>query len=202
MPIKTGAKLDTLQALNIMASYLGIPPLANLSELPTEPDFVLAQGVLDDVTQTTLSQGLPCNTDFFYVLADLDPISGFTLIPDGALATTIIEDRRYTERDGLVYDTKERTFVTLTSLRAHIVWYQEFDALPELVKRYILTAASRSLVHRVKGDPGLSQMTIPDEHRTKIEFQRYVFNTGGVSLLDHADLHFITYRQNHYYRGY
>jgi len=200
MPIKTGAKLDTLQALNIMASYLGIPPLANLSELPTEPDFVLAQSVLNDITQTTLSMGLPCNTDYFFVLAELHPTSGFTIIPDGALSTTIVEDIRYTERDGLVYDTKELTFVTLTSLRAHIVWYQEFDALPELVKRYILTAASRSLIHRVKGDPGLSQLTIPDERRTKIEFQRYVFNTGQVSLLDHQDLQFITHRQQHYYR--
>lgn len=200
MPIRTGAKLDTLQALNTMASYLGIPPLNSLDDLATEPDFVLAQSVLDDVTQTTLSQGLPCNVDFFYVLSEVHPTSGFTIIPDGALSTTIVEHTRYTERDGLVYDTKEQVFVTDVSLRAHITWYQEFDELPELVKRYILTAASRSLVHRVKGDPGLSQMTIPDEHRTKIEFQRYVFNTGGVSLLDDADLSFISYRQQYYRR--
>lgn len=201
MPIKTGAKIDTLQALNTMAGYIGIPPLTSLIEVATEPDFILAQDILDEVTQTTLSQGLPCNTDFDYELTAVDGVTGYTIIPDGALLCQITSDNRFVERDGFVYNIKDKTFSTSTSLKAFVVWYQTFDELPELVKRYIITAASRAYVHRVKGDAGLSQLTITDERRTKIEFQRYSFTMADYSMLDDGDLDFTSFRRR-YYRRY
>lgn len=201
MPIRTGAKIDTLQALNTIAGYVGIPPITNLSQIPTEPDFVLAQDILDEVTQTTLSQGLPCNTDFDYVLDQLESGTNYTLIPDGALICHITSDNRFVERDGYAYNIKEKQFHTGTELKAFVVWYQTFDELPELVKRYIITAASRAYVHRVKGDAGLSQLTITDERRTKIEFQRYAFTMADYTMLDDSNLDFISFRRR-YYRRY
>ena len=201
MPIRTGAKLNTLQALNTMAGYVGIPPLTNIIQLDTEPDFLLAQQILDEVTQTTLSQGLPCNTDFDLVLSEVEDVTGFTLVPDGALMCHVTSDNRFVERDGYIYNIKEQANSVSTELKAYVIWFQEFDALPELVKRYIITAASRSFVHRVKGDAGLSQLTIPDERRTKIEFQRYTFTMADYSMLDDAELDFISFRPQ-YYRRY
>jgi len=201
MPIRTGAKIDTLQALNTMAGYVGIPPLTNIVEVSTEPDFILAQDILDEVTQTTLSQGLPCNTDFDYVLSDVELGTGYTIIPDGALICHVTSDNRFVERDGYVYNIKEKVNSTSTEHKAFVVWYQTFDALPELVKRYIITAASRTFVHRVKGDAGLSQLTITDERRTKIEFQRYAFTMADYSMIDDPELDFVSFRRR-YYRRY
>jgi len=201
MPIRTGAKIDTLQALNTMAGYVGIPPLVNLLDVDTEPDFILAQDILSEVTQTTLSQGLPCNTDFDFVLTDVEAGTGYTLIPDGALICHITSDNRFVERDGYVYNIKEQANSTSVEHKAFVVWYQEFDLLPELVKRYIITAASRAYVHRVKGDAGLSQLTITDERRTKIEFQRYTFTMADYSMIDDPELDFISFRRR-YYRRY
>jgi len=201
MPIRTGAKIDTLQALNTMAGYVGIPPITGLLDIDTDPDFKIAQDILEEVIQTTLSQGLPCNTDFDYPLTELEATTNYTIIPDGALICHITSDTRFTERDGYVYNMKEKDFSTSTEHKAFIVWYQEFDFLPELVKRYIITAASRAFVHRIKGDAGLSQLTITDERRTKIEFQRYAFTMADYSMLDNDDLDFISFRRR-YYRRY
>lgn len=201
MPIRIGAKIDTLQALNTMAGYVGIPPLTSLIEVDTEPDFKIALDILDEVTQTTLSQGLPCNTDFDFVLTEREAITDYTIIPDGALICHVTSDNRYVERDGYVYDIQEKVNSTSTEHKAFIVWFQEFDQLPELVKRYIITAASRAFVHRIKGDAGLSQLTITDERRTKIEFQRYSFTMADYSMLDDGDLDFIAFRRR-YYRSY
>jgi hypothetical protein len=201
MPIRTGEQLTTIKALNTMASYIGIPPINSLSDVDGFPDFKIAQEVLDEITQVTLSLGLPCNQDYEYQLTEVN-IDGNVVIPDGALICDL-ENPQYTERDGLVYDLKNKTNVTDTSLKAHIIWYQTFDALPELVKRYIITASSRALVARIKGDQGLQSLTLPDERRTKQEFDRYRFHMGDVSLLDHPDVDYIsrrkTYRRRRYY---
>jgi len=182
MPIRTNNILDTLIALNRMASFVGIPPLLNLSEVSTEPDFTLAQQILDEITQTTLSQGLPCNTRYNVTLTEVDT-DGFTIIPAGALICDII-DHGYVERDGLVYSIKENAPTTLTTLKAEIVDNMTYDDLPELVKSYIATRAARSFIARVKGDGTASQITIPDESRIAQEFHRYVYNVGDYTILD------------------
>ncbi len=182
MSIKTDDTIETLRALNIMASYIGIPPLTNLSEVATQPDFVIAQRVLDQITRSTLSQGLPCNRDYAYPLNEVNG-NLEVIIPVGALICDIIENN-YVERDGVVYDLKTRTNVTQTGLLADITWNWEFDDLPTLVQQYILVTASRSFVGRIKGEDSVLQLTIPDERRVKQEFQRYVYDMGDISLLD------------------
>lgn len=201
MPVKTNAQITTIQAINTMASYIGVPPINSLTEVDRNPDLKIAQDILNEITQTTLSLGLPCNIDYEYPLTEVNT-SLQVIIPDGALICDI-DNPQFTERDGLLYDYKARDFTTDTSQKAYIVWLQEFDNLPELVKRYITTAASRALVARVKGDQGLQSLTITDERRTKQEFDRYRFNMGDVSLLDHPEVDYIarrkTYRRRRYY---
>lgn len=167
-----------------MASYVGIPPLLALTDASTEPDFILAQQILDEIAQTTLSQGLPCNTRYNVTLDELST-EGLTIIPAGALICDII-DYGYVERDGLVFNTRDNTFSTLQTLKAEIVDNMTFDALPELVKKYISVRASRSFIARIKGDGTASQITIPDESRTAQEFHRYAYNVGDYTILNGA----------------
>jgi hypothetical protein len=182
-----------------MATYIGIPPLLNISQLTAEPDFVVANDILLEVTQTVLSQGLPCNTDYDFILSELR--DELTAVPEGALICDVSTDDRYVERDTYIYNMYTKEFETRVDLKANIVWDMTFDELPELVKRYIITVSSRAFVGRIKGDAALSQMTIPDERRTKQEFQRYVFKMGDWSMLDDPSLDFIT-RRLQYYRRY
>jgi hypothetical protein len=167
-----------------MASYIGIPPIANLGVIPSEPDFILAKSILDDVKRSTLSQGLPCNSDKDITLTDVND-SGYVIVPEGALICDVTS-YGYADRDGLIYNLKTREFSTDTSLKADIVWNWEFDSLPELVKQYITITASRAFVARVKGDDASINLTIPDERRIKQEFQRYVLHVGDVSTLDYG----------------
>lgn len=182
MPINTSNTLDTLTILNIMASYIGIPPLTNLNNITTEPDFLRAQEILNDVTRSVLSQGLPCNTDFEYELNDVDG-SGYVQVPAGALICDPIKEN-YVERSGLIYDLDSKAYVTTTGIKADITWDWTLDDLPTLVQQYISIVASRAFVSRIKGDGEAAQMSIPDERRVKQEFQRYVYNMGDVTILN------------------
>ena len=148
MPIRTDYDITTLSALNTMASYIGIPPITAITDIDTYPDIKLANEILDEITQATLAIGLPCNTDYEYPLTEVDG-SGYVMIPAGAMICDI-DDPQYTERDGLVYDYKTREFITDTNQTATIIWLQTFEDLPELVKRYIVTAASEHLLLELK----------------------------------------------------
>ena len=186
MPINTTASFTQLTAINLMAGYIGIPPITNLSTIADEPDFILANNILTESTETILSQGLPCNIDYDYPLTEL--LGGFIRIPAGSLICDVVTSG-FTERDGLVYDMKEQEFTTRTDLKADVTWNMSFDDLPELVKKYIATEASRSFVSRIKGDVLQAQLLVPDNMRVKQEFHRYVTNVGDVSMLDHSLSH-------------
>ena len=194
MPTRTGVKITKIKAINTMASYIGIPPISSLNAINQYPDLLLAQQVLDEMSQTVLASGLPCNVDYNYVLDEVD-IDGIVIIPDGALICDI-HNHKFRERDGRVYDVEAMSYHTGTGLQAYVIWDQEFDYLPELVKRYITVSASRSFVSRVKGDQGLLSLTIPDEIRTKNQFQEYVNKMSDVSLLDDPDLAYISFRKS------
>ncbi len=203
MPIRNDETLDTLTALNIMASYIGIPPLSNLIDLGSEPDFEVAHMVLDDVAKSTLAQGLPCNTDYNYTVDTFD-INGHLLLPEGALLCKPDTYERYVERDGKIYDLSAKAFVT-TPITATIVWNWTFDDLPMLVKQYITITASRAYVGRTKGDEAAVQLSIPDERRVSKEFQRYAYEMDSISVLDYGTSYLIanagrTKSLNHYYR--
>ena len=199
MPINVN-KIDTLLALNDIASYIGLPPLIQLTDLTTEPDFIMAQQILDESTRSILAQGLPCNTDYNFPLTEVD-VDSKVIVPAGAL-TCDIQQNGFVERDGLVYDTRLRESTEKLTLKAEVVWNLEFDLLPELVKKYITTVAARSFVARVKGDSALAQLTIPDEVRTKREFQRYVLAMGDISLLDGEVPYMIGRQGRNFYNFY
>ena len=183
MPINTTSSFTTITALNLMAGYIGIPPITNLTQVSSEPDFILAQNILTEVTETVLSHGLPCNTDYDYLLTETNG-AGEIIIPTGAMICDIVAFG-FVERDGKVYDIQNQEFTQRTDLKADITWNQTFDELPELVKRYIATEASRSFVARIKGDAQQAQLIVPDNRRVKQEFQRYVNSMGDYSMLNH-----------------
>lgn len=183
MPINTTASFTQLTALNLMAGYIGIPPITNLAVITSEPDFTLANNILTEATETILSQGLPCNVDYDFPLTEL--LNGYIRVPAGALICDVVTSG-FTERDSLIYDMSEQDFTTRTDLKADITWNMAFDDLPELVKKYIATEASRSFVSRIKGDVNQAQLLVPDNQRVKQEFHRYRNNMNDISMLDHS----------------
>lgn len=187
MPIRTDVIKTELTALNTMCSYVGIPPLVDLADVPNEPDFLLARQILEEITTSVLSRSLPCNSDYDYEITN-------ATVPAGAL-TCDPEDGDYTTRDGMIYDRTTRAVATSTSIKASIAWNMTFDSLPLLVQQYITVVAARSMVGRVKGDAALAQMTIPDEARVKMEFERYNTRLGDYSMLDNPQVAGINWRR-------
>ncbi len=189
MPIKTGVTRNELDALNKICSYVGLPPLLDILDVPNDPDFALAQLVLDEVRESILAASLPCNTDVGFT------VTGGT-VPDGALVCDPI-DIRYTIRDGKIYDATEFTDVT-EDTECDIAWNLTFDGLPLVVKNYITVVAARSMVGRVKGDQALLQLTIPDEARVRTAFAQYNQRLGDYSMLSNPHISGILYMR---YRG-
>jgi len=195
MPIKTDGAITRLSTLNTIASYLGMPPLINLVDAQSDPDFQTIDNIIDEVSVTIQSEGLPCNMDHDLPL-EPDPVTGEILIPAGALLTdpTQLIDNKYVEREGKLYDTKERTFNIGRTLKVDVIWTLEYDSLPQVVKRYVEVVAARTAIARLKGEADLAAGTQVDEARTLSEYQRYTQSVGDYNMLDNPDTAYIFHR--------
>jgi hypothetical protein len=203
MSIDTRVVLDELQALNTIASYGSLPPLLNISEVDSSPDFIAIRNVLNEMVEQVCLIGMPCNKDTDY---DLDPdVNGEVLIPDGAL--TVLPENQYMhyiiERNGKLYNNRDKTFTLDTTIPCEIYWLQTFESLPLTVRKYVTISAGRRWVSRYKTDEATLSLTADDFRRAESEFLRYTEANNNTNMLyDNYEMSYITDRSANSYRRY
>ena len=202
MSIDTRIVLSKLNALNTIVSYSGIAPVLTNEEVNDSPDHLLASNVLDEVIEQTCARTMPCNTDYEYPLdADGD---GFIVIPEGAI-TVLPESKwseRLVERDGKLYDLRERTFVINDTIKTTITWLLQFESLPQVVRKYITINSAMRFLSRFKGDDAVLATAQDDLRRAQAEYLRYVEQTSNVNMFNNPELNYITERDSRTYRRY
>jgi hypothetical protein len=203
MAINTSDSITELSALNIMATYLGIPALLDISDLAQEPDLLIAQRILNTTTREVLNRGLEINSDCgFTISPELD---GTILVPAGNLRWSVQYDyeERYVERDGKVYDKRDMTDQFTGDLVIDVVWNFDFASMPEMIKNYITVKSSFRFVARMKGSDSVLNTIQQDLVDAEYEFHRYTNGTSQRTLLDNRDVDLIVSRHldyNHHYR--
>ena len=208
MGINLTAQLSKLDALNSMASYIGIPPIQNISEVPLSPDFQLAELILDEMVNEVCSHGMPCNTDYKYELTP-DGVTGEIAVPAGAISIFPEDPNQgyFVERDGKLYDLDNQTDVFTSPVEVTIYWLYDFESLPQVVRKYLAVASARRFVSRVKGDDAVLQTTQLDLLRAETEFLSYSQQIGSVNMIyDNAETSYIidnnTPNSGYDYRAY
>lgn len=192
--INTADGITELTALSIMGSYIGIPPLLDINDLSMEPDYLVAQRILNTVTREVLNRGLELNSDCDFTLSQ--EVDGTVLVPLGSLRWNVKDDHEeyYVPRDGLIYNKNTQTTVLNEDLVVDIVWNLTFESLPEVVKHYIGVKSAFRFIGRMKGTDEVLNQAQMDLQDAEYEFKRYETGTSRQTMLDNPETNLIASR--------
>ena len=172
-----------LEAVNLMLSAIGEAPVSSLND-PSLLDASLAQEVLDQTSIAIQTRGLHCNTDLKLVLAK--EVNGEILLPSETVkvdSSDVSAHRDVVQRGNKLYDRDNNTFIFDEDITVDIVKLLEFNELPQHVRRYVTTKASRRFQTRFMGSETLAGFTAQDEQEALIEFERTEAQTEDTNLL-------------------
>ena len=164
----TVAATTELQAINIMMAAIGETPINTLTgTLPA--DIVMAQSTLTEVNKDVQSEGWSFNTEIDVTLTR-DGSNHINLPTDILRVDANIHQHPTIDpiQRGLkLYDRQNNKFNFDEDLICTIVYFREFDEIPEPARRYMTIKAARVFVDRLVGDQGLRTYTEQDEIRAR-----------------------------------
>ena len=175
-----------LDAVNLMLSAIGEAPVSSLTD-PSLLDASLAKEVLNQTSIALQTRGLHCNTDLNFKLTRV--VSGEINLPQSPAPTLKVDStgtsatRDVVQRGTRLYDRDNHTFTFDEDIYVDIVYLLAFDELPQHVRRYALTKASRRFQTRFMGSETLAGFTAQDEQEALIEFERTEAQTEDTNLL-------------------
>jgi len=187
-----------LEAVNTMLSMIGEAPVNSLTgTLPL--DATIANNTLTEISREVQSAGWHFNTEHKVTLSR----DNNNKIP---LATNImrvdLDPSRYSrgtldvvKRGNFLYEKIEHTFTFDEALDATVIYYLEFDELPENVKRYINIRAGRIFADRVVGEQQLHGFTQQEELNALAVLKQEEADTANHNIFDSLDTGYIVARE-------
>lgn len=173
-----------LESVNIMLSAIGESPINTLSEttgatntgisaldntaLPV--DAQMALDVLQEQNRAVQSEGWSFNTEIDVTLIRNNVTREIILPTDVLRVDPNIHQHPSVDaiQRGLkMYDRLNNTFLFDNDLICTIVYFREFNEIPEPARYYITVKAARVFVDRLVSDGGLRGFTQQDEGRAR-----------------------------------
>lgn len=179
--------ISTLDVVNTMLATLGRTPVSTLTP-PYTADVTLALQTLTEITRDVLSKGWYINTEYDYPLTADG--SGLITVPD----TIIRFDPPVEVRNDIVlrrpylYDMTNHTNVFDVGyvIKGKAVLYLDFDALSEVMKKYIMLKAARIFEARAIGSQELLRTASEQEIMAKTDMLQEDAENGDYTIYDGA----------------
>ena len=158
-------------------------------ETQANPDVAIALNTLREVSREVQSEGWTYNKEFNYELTpdNNDEI----IIPDNMLQVDLnISSKRSGNRqfdsiirDGKLYDRIKHSYKwTDESVFVDILWYVEWEYIPDIVQAYIVARAATIVSSRIIGDGNQYQMLQQKEAYARAMALEYECNQGDYSF--------------------
>ena len=172
--------MTEIQAVNVLLTTIGEQPVNTLTGNQVT-DVTIAQDVLNEVNREVQAQGWHFNTE-----------QQVSLVRDGSNHVNIpadtarIDVREYdvVVRSGKLFNLSDRTYEFSSTLKADIVYYQDFNDLPDAAKKYITTRAARIYADRMINSETINKMTTRDEQKALIDLKEFEGDTGDYNMMD------------------
>ena len=87
-------------------------------------------------------------------------------------------------REGKLFDLDERKFTFDKNIEADIVFYRDFEVLPDTAKKYITTRAARIYSDRMINSETMHRMLARDEQSALIDLKEFEGDTGDYNMMD------------------
>ena len=158
-------------------------------ETQANPDVAIALNTLREVSREVQSEGWTFNKEFDYTLTPNS--DNEILIPDDMLQVDLnISSKRFNNRQfdsinrgGKLYDRIKHTYKwTDPSVKADILWYFEWEYIPDPIQAFIVARAAAIFSSRTIGDPNQYQILQQKEAFARAMAMEYECNQGDFSF--------------------
>lgn len=174
------SSMTELEAVNVLLTTIGETPVNTLTgNLVT--DVTVARQVLNEVSREVQSEGWHFNTEQGVKLSP-NTSNEIVVPPDVSRIDAKYVD--VTIREGKLFNLTERTFKFYNKLEVDIVYYQDFENIPDQAKRYITVRAARIYSDRMINSETIHQMTLRDEQKALITLKEFEGDVGDYTMMD------------------
>jgi hypothetical protein len=158
-------------------------------ETQTNPDVAIALNTLREVSREVQSEGWTFNKEYDYTLTPNS--DNEILIPDNMLqvdlniSPTRSGNRQFDSinRGGKLYDRIKHTYKwTDEEVHADILWYFEWENIPDPIQAFIVARAAAIFSSRTMGDSNLYQMLQQKEAFARAMAMEYECSQGDYSF--------------------
>ena len=181
----TVAATTELEAINIMLAAIGEAPVNSLTgQVPV--DVRLAQSTLTEVNKEVQSEGWSFNTEIDVTLPRDQTTKQITLSTDILRIDANIHqhpDIDPIQRGLKLYDRLKNTFEFDEDLICTVVYFRDFDEIPEPARHYMNIQAARKFVDRLVSDQALRTYTLQDEQRARAILMETDLANGDHNIL-------------------
>ena len=174
------SSMTELEAVNVLLTTIGEAPVNTLSGNQVT-DVTIAKQVLNEVSREVQSQGWHFNTEPKVKL--VRNVDNEIAVPAD---TARIDSNEYNVviREGKLFDLDERKFTFESNIEADIVYYRDFEELPDTAKKYITTRAARIYSDRMINSETMHRMLAKDEQSALIDLKEFEGDTGDYNMMD------------------
>ena len=178
------AATTELECINIMLAAIGEAPINSLiGTLPV--DARIAQSTLTEVNKSVQSEGWSFNTEIDVTLTRNG--SNQINIPTNVLRVDANIHQHPTidpiQRGLKLYDRQNNKFEFDEDLICTVVYFRDFDEIPEPARHYMNISAARKFVDRLVSDQALRTYTLGDEQRARAILMETDLANGDHNIL-------------------
>ena len=173
------SSMTELESVNILLTTIGEAPVNTLTGNQVT-DVSIANQVLNEVSREVQSQGWHFNTERRVPLAPT--INNQIPIPAN-VSRIDTPDFDGVIKESKLFDLTERSYTFTSTVYADIVYYQDFDVLPDVAKRYITIRAARIYADRMLNSQTIHKMTAQDEQRALMDLKEYEGDTADYNMM-------------------
>jgi len=178
------AETTELECINIMLAAIGEAPINSLvGTLPV--DARIAQSTLTEVNKSVQSEGWSFNTETDVTLTRDG--SNHVNLPADVLRVDANIHQHPTidpiQRGLKLYDRQNNKFEFDEDLICTVVYFRDFDEIPEPARYYMNIKAARIFVDRLVSDQGLRTYTQQDEVRARAILMETDLANGDHNML-------------------
>lgn len=180
MPLTTTTQLE---AVNAILANVGQSPVSSL-EVSGFADVAVAKKLLERVSRSVQKRGWHFNTEDDYTLAVNG--DGEIPVPTNALMCDPMptEEIDAVPRGDRLYNRTDHTYQFDDSIDCRIVFYLEFEELPEAAREYIMIRAARTFQAEGFGSAQLDSFKQEDEMRAWIDLLEYEVEQADHNILN------------------
>ena len=178
------AATTELEAINIMLAAIGEAPVNTLTgSLPV--DVKIAQSTLVEINKSVQAEGWSFNTE---IDVTLTPNASKEIVLPVNLLRVDANIHQHPDIDPIqrglkLYDRLKNTFEFDEDLICTVVYFRDFDEIPEQARSYINIRAARIFVDRLVSDQGLRTYTKEDEIRARVTLTETDLANGDHNML-------------------